>query len=280
MFLQQQYYSAVTHQFCVTYKQTASAFNMQSFHFHNVYELYFFLSGERLLFYRDRLYHISEGDIVFIPKNELHRFTDVDTPGYSMFLVDFQDSFLESLKTMSFNFTECFEKDITVISIPSNGQPDIKQKFQEILSEYEGSMPHRDVQLRLKLASLLLSLSALQDICGEKNEACYKKQFVVSKVIRYINENYQKKLTLEEIAKHVKYSRNYLCGYFKKYAGFTIVEYTNSIRVQKAQEYLYETELSITEIAGLCGFDSLTHFGRVFRSIVGIPPLQFRQNKK
>lgn len=277
MFPQRKYYSKVEHDFCITYKQRTSAYNMRAFHYHNVYELYFFTSGERLLFYKDHLYHVSEGDIVFVRKDELHCFTDADTYGHSFFLVDFQDEFLLNLGIDNINLSECFEKEIIVVSLPLNKRSAIRAKFQELLEEFNGTMPHREVQIKLKLASILISLSISQDMYGEKQEAFYQKQFIVSKAMKFINENYQKKISLDEIADHVQYSRNYFCEYFKKYSGFTIVEYTNNIRVQKAQTYLSNTKLSITEIAGLCGFDSSTHFGRVFRKVTGMSPLQFRK---
>ncbi len=181
MFPQRQYYSEVKHDFCVTYKQRTGSYSMHAFHYHNVYELYFFTSGERLLFYKDRLYHISEGDIVFVRKNELHCMTDADTPGHSMFLVDFQDEFLQDLKITDTNLLECFEKEIIVVSLPLNKRSDIKAKFQELLEESDGTMPHRGAQLRLKLASILISLSILQDTYGEKKEAFYKNSLLFRK---------------------------------------------------------------------------------------------------
>lgn len=95
--------------------------------------------------------------------------------------------------------------------------------------------------------------------------------------MKYISLNYKNKVTLQEIADFTGYSKNYICAYFKKYSGFSIIEYLNGYRVKKSQEYLKTTDMSVTEISLECGFESITHFGRTFKLISGCSPLQYRK---
>jgi AraC-like DNA-binding protein len=69
----------------------------------------------------------------------------------------------------------------------------------------------------------------------------------------------------------------YFCRVFKKATGFTLIEYVNAVRVSQACRLLRETDSSITVIAGQCGFDSDTHFGRVFKGIMHVSPSKYRR---
>lgn len=274
---QSEYYSDVTHDFCVTYKNRSKEFNMKSFHYHNVYELYYFITGERRLFYKDRIYHITPGDIVVINKYEIHSIGDWDTPGHSMIMIDFKSDFLDHICENTYNIFEVFDKDIIVISANSDHKDEIYKRFCDLLNEYNENMIGRNMMLKLGLAELLICISRLQNIYGDKKESLSQKQITVENTMKFINENYEHKLSLQEIADHIGYSKNYLCTYFKENSGFSLIEYLNGVRVKKSQYYLKHTKTSVTDIAMLCGFDSITHFGRVFKSITGCSPLQYRK---
>lgn len=272
-----EYYSDVTHDFSAVYKNRSEAFSMKSFHYHNVYELYYFISGERRFFYKDRIYHITKGDVVIINKYEIHSIGDWDTPGHSMILIDFKDDFLSDFKTDTYNYFECFNKDIIVLSPGAEHRDKVYEKFNDILYEYNNNLPEREALIKVKLIELLIYLSRLQDIYGDKTMPLPAKQKVIEKVMKYINDNYENKLSLLDISDFTGYSKNYLCTYFKKNSGFSLIEYLNGVRVKKSQEYLKNTDLTITAISSLCGFESITHFGRVFKSIAGCSPLQYRK---
>ncbi|MGN0150096.1 MAG: helix-turn-helix domain-containing protein [Clostridia bacterium] len=277
MIPQSEYYSDVTHDFCAVYKKRSGMFNMKSFHYHNVHELYYFITGERKLFYKDRIYHITPGDIVIIKKYEIHSIGDWEAPGHSMIMIDFKDDFLMDFPSDGYNLLECFDKDVIVLSANSEHKERAYEKFNDILLEYNGNMPGKTPLIKAHLTELLIYLSRLQNIYGDKKESLSRKQAVIEQTMKYINDNYENKLSLQEIADYMGYSKNYLCSYFKKNSGFSLVEYLNGVRVKKSQDYLKNTSLSITNISTLCGFESITHFGRVFKSIAGCSPLQYRK---
>jgi len=102
----------------------------------------------------------------------------------------------------------------------------------------------------------------------------------ISQILQYINDNYADRLMLSDITSRFDISQYYLCRVFKKITGFTFVEYVNAVRIKQAHELLVKTELSIIEIAQDVGFESSTHFGRVFIKIVSVTPSQYRKNTK
>lgn len=153
---QSEYYSDVTHDFCAVYKKRSEEFNMKSFHFHNVYEIYYFITGERRLFYKDRIYHINPGDIVVINKYEIHSIGDWKKPGHSMIMIDFKEDFLLDIVLSDYNLFECFDKEIVVISARESNSEQAYEKFSDILQEYNGNLNGRMAALKIKTADLLI----------------------------------------------------------------------------------------------------------------------------
>lgn len=99
---------------------------------------------------------------------------------------------------------------------------------------------------------------------------------LVRRARAYIAGHHEDPLSLEEIAKAMHVSTFYFCKMFKKATGLTFTEYLGRIRVEKAKTLLLNPHLRISEIAYMVGFQSLTHFNRVFRHLTGESPTHFR----
>lgn len=101
----------------------------------------------------------------------------------------------------------------------------------------------------------------------------------VYKVIEYIKSNYRKHMSLEDIAASTYLSKTYLSSLFKKETGYSISEYINIVRIDRSKSLLMEENMSIIEIANLCGFEDQSYFTKVFKNIVGITPKKYRENR-
>jgi len=96
-------------------------------------------------------------------------------------------------------------------------------------------------------------------------------------LLSYINQNYNKNLSLDELSKQVDMSKFYLCRLFKESLKMSPVEYINKVRIDKAMELLINTDMSISEIAFECGFNNISYFIKVFRKYMHTTPLKFRK---
>jgi AraC-like DNA-binding protein len=92
----------------------------------------------------------------------------------------------------------------------------------------------------------------------------------------YVASHQSDPITLEEIARALNVSTFHFCRKFKQTTGLTFVEYLNRVRIEKAKILLHNKNLHITDIAYEVGFQSLTHFNRIFRKLVGHSPTQYR----
>jgi len=99
---------------------------------------------------------------------------------------------------------------------------------------------------------------------------------VITKAKHFIRENVSEDLSLGQVAAAVHTSIFYFCKLFRKVTGTTFTEFVSRTRIEKAKNLLLNPNLRISEIAFEVGFQSLTHFNRVFKSVVGESPSGYR----
>jgi AraC-like DNA-binding protein len=92
----------------------------------------------------------------------------------------------------------------------------------------------------------------------------------------YVAHHQSGPIKLAQIARSLNISAFHFCRTFKQSTGLTFVEYLSRVRVEKAKSLLHQSDLRVSEIAYEVGFQSITHFNRVFRKLVGCSPTVFR----
>jgi AraC-like DNA-binding protein/ligand-binding sensor protein len=99
---------------------------------------------------------------------------------------------------------------------------------------------------------------------------------VITRAKEFINEHQTEDLRLGQVAKAVHTSTFYFCKMFKKVTGINFTDYLSRVRIEKAKNLLLNPNLRVSEIAFEVGFQSLTHFNRVFKKILGQSPTEYR----
>ncbi len=98
----------------------------------------------------------------------------------------------------------------------------------------------------------------------------------IAKAKAYIQDHQAEDLSLGEVAKAVSMSSYYFCKMFRKVAGVNFTDYLSRVRIEKSKNLLLNPNLRISEIAYEVGFQSLTHFNRVFKRVLGQSPTEYR----
>ena len=99
---------------------------------------------------------------------------------------------------------------------------------------------------------------------------------IITETLAYININYNKQLTLDELAKKSGYSKSRFSHLFFETVGTSPIKYQNDIRLKTSCELLHSTNLTITEIAQSCGFNDSLYFTRIFKKKYKTSPTQYR----
>ncbi len=99
---------------------------------------------------------------------------------------------------------------------------------------------------------------------------------LVSKAKNFIEEHQGEDLSLDQVANAIHTSKFNLCKLFKKATGLTFTEFLSRLRTESAKKLLLNRHLRVSEIAYEVGFQSLTHFNRVFKQVEGLSPSAYR----
>ena len=170
----------------------------------------------------------------------------------------------------------------------------LKARLLELLSvlsraAVEGGV-NIDVMLEKNLAYVhkVMEINNEADLCAwisvalnEFIELVYssqdsKKVTQISPAINYIDANYDKAITLAEIARASHLSSSRLAHIFKEQMGITIIDYLTSVRIERAKQLLLGTDQNCTEICFEVGYNNQSYFTRTFKSLVGMTPRKFR----
>lgn len=111
----------------------------------------------------------------------------------------------------------------------------------------------------------------------ESNKTSYNLN--VNKAIKYIEANYKKPITLDEVCENININKSYLCTIFKEHTSKTFSHYLSHYRIDRSKELLKNTDLSITEIALTVGYNSVNYFNNNFKRLTDMTPAQYRNRQ-
>jgi AraC-like DNA-binding protein len=267
----------------IEYMRRTGTHVMPANHYHDYYEIYVLLSGERDYFIVDRTYRVKPGDIVFIGKHELHKTMQAGAPAHERLLLHFDDRLPFRLSPSSTDWLLApFRSDNRVLRLPDEAVT--SALTERMLKELRDKAPGYEIALRSAVGDLLLEagrhalrLQRTEPVPFRHASPMHGK---VSEIVRYINESYAEPLSLTALAERFYVSPYHLSRTFKEATGFTFTDYINLTRIKEAQRLLRETDLSITEVAAASGFGNFSHFGKTFKKITRVTPRAYRNGAK
>lgn len=267
-------------EFSISRIKRSAYFNMKEAHVHTYYEIYYLLSGKRRFFVEQKIYIVNKGDIMTIKRGALHRSTYLLDKTHERIVVCFSKNFIQPFldELGEEMLQKCFETPH--MSIPISRREYVEKLLQQMEQEYVTQDKFSKMLLKNHLYELLIFLMRCQEYQTNFTEKLGAGDKTMEQAAKYICENYQRPLTLEDAARQANMNATYFSRKFKQITGFAFKEYLNNIRIKEAIALLLETDDSITEIALKCGYNDSNYFGDVFKKIKGVSPYQYRKNKE
>ncbi|MEM9720379.1 MAG: AraC family transcriptional regulator, partial [Bacteroidota bacterium] len=100
----------------------------------------------------------------------------------------------------------------------------------------------------------------------------------IDTVLKFISDNYDSYLTLNDVADIACLTPNSFCRFFKRVTNKSFTQFLNEVRIRNAARLLVQKNLPISEICYMVGYRSITNFNRQFKEIIGNTPKQYRAN--
>ena len=115
---------------------------------------------------------------------------------------------------------------------------------------------------------------------GQGDERWEDTDSLYGQMVHYVEQNYLRKITLDEIAEYLHANRSYLSRLYKSRSGVNLFDDILHRRVEKAKEYMEHTDRKLYEIAVEVGFEDAGYFSKVFQKYTGMSPKEYRNQRK
>lgn len=251
-------------------------------HWHDEMEIIYIKKGRGIITVDFTQYEVSAGTIALILPGQLHSIEQFENESMEYENIIFHPNILISKKTDTCNTDFFFPLLSGSVSVPNLYTPD-NSHYPEIAAcidandEISKTNP-TGYQLFIK-SQLFMLFFILFHKCSHKEpqKKNYKSLEKMKLILKYIENNYMNKITIEEMAKEVGLSQSHFMKYFKNTMGTSFIEYLNEYRLTMASRLLLSSDSSILAIAEEVGFENLSYFNRTFKKRFGQTPREYRK---
>ncbi|MBQ7336229.1 MAG: AraC family transcriptional regulator [Clostridia bacterium] len=233
-------------------------------HWHEHTEIHILLQGEGTLLCNNERIPLASGDCAVINGNELHQ-GGSGKATYLCLLVP------PALLGNRYTVFERVIRDETV------------KRFAQDILQAVGQANACDMLKAHGSAYLLVAhllenhtVYALDESLASKH---LKKLERINNAVLLMNQNYKNSISTADLASAVYLSEGYFCSLFKEVMGKSAMDYLNGLRVERAEQLLKASDMSVSEIAFCCGFSDANYFSRTYKRFLHKTPSQTRLEK-
>mgnify|MGYP002524567535 CR=1 FL=1 len=225
------------------------------------------IKGKGDYFTNNRLYSLQRGSLWLLPKDQYHYYTSNKDDPYEYYWIHLNGIGAEEF----LNKIGLSERNPVIQNLCD---PNIERQFNKLIEAAKSDSPDAH-----------LVLSALHSLLYEIGHACSRTEVVgcnrnekdIDDIISYIKDNYQKNVSLDDLAVVVNLDKAYMIRKFKLKTGLSPIQFLIQYRISKSC-VLLNSDMPLKAIASVCGFNNLTNYFKRFKKFIGITPNQFREN--
>ncbi|MFC5529453.1 AraC family transcriptional regulator [Cohnella yongneupensis] len=260
--------------------------NILYLHWHEHFEIIVMQKGTGIFHIDSQPYEVGPGDVLFVPAGSLHTGYSTCSGDVAYLAIVWSNSLFQHWIQDSVHsrfVLPYLEGRARLPVMPTQLEPacaDYYRLLDQAASEFKAKQPGYQLVIISQLHTLLTYLSRTflpQQQQGRMNRTPTNNGERFKSLIQFIEANLSEKHTVDWAAKHLNLNPYHFCKMFKKLTGRTFIEYVNICRANEAERLLLESELSVTEIAGLIGCDNPNYFTRLFKQYKGMTPSQCRK---
>ncbi|MCX7714448.1 MAG: AraC family transcriptional regulator [Clostridia bacterium] len=223
------------------------------------YLIIYIKNGKGLLIYEGKTTYVKKGEIIFINCNRPHTYKSDP---------DWESVWMHFNGTGAKQYYDIIEEKMGNVSYVGEGM--IYQVLMSILKTFRDNEPMNEAIMSCYIQRILAEL--YQNTCNAK-----RNSGILFDVLQYIQENYNKNISLDDLCNLVHLSPYYFCRMFKKEMGYAPYEYIIVVRINMAKRLLKKTNKTIKEIAFETGFNSEANFIRTFKVYTNMTPGIFKK---
>jgi AraC-like DNA-binding protein len=245
-------------------------------HYHPEYELTYIVKGSGYRIVGNSYEQYSDGDLVLLGSNLPHTWTSKpdNTFASEAIVIQFTSEFITPFLVL--------HESNQIKQLLEYSDRGLRIAVDEMLVSNIMELPEiQGMDRVLKLIWILEEITKRQcDYIAPNtfhNVVSKKNEFRINKACTFLQNNFNQKISLKQVADLIYLTESNFCKFFKKATGKTYSDYLNELRINEACRMLVQTEQTINEISYACGFETLSYFNRVFLFKKAITPSTFRK---
>lgn len=251
-------------------------------HVHKAVELLYVKNGSYTVLLDGVEYEIKKGDLVLFCSNAIHHVFTKNLPENEYYVIKISPAFFLQFSTqeegaeyvMRFAINRKGSKSIWTRE-ELEGTP-LYAALQSLIAEHEGKKYASQVATKLKIMELLVEILRSDSPADEKTPHNQTAALIYNTMV-YVRNHYTEDMDERELAKSLGMSYSYFSRSFRRVTGMTFKQYLNRTRVNQAEKMLCRGSASVSEVATRCGYNSISYFISVYKSITGKTPYQSLQ---
>lgn len=237
--------------------------------FMTFYSLHFVMNGCGTLEYNGKKEIVCKGSIFLLYQNERYCYTPDPNMPWSYYWVDISSHEADEL------FGLCgFTRDNPIVNLGSDYWK-VYDLFRN-LAKYYSEVERRPLVCSAYLLLLLNLLMERTDSKRKSREDAHFKQF--RDLVVYINNNYRRNLSLDDMSRDMLLSKKQIMDMFKKYAKMSPISYVNRFRISVACDVLKHADVKISLLASTVNIEDEKYFIRLFTKITGMTPGEYKKS--
>ncbi len=262
-----------------TFKRRFDESHVTNIHTHDFVSMVFVLSGACSYAISDGTYHVKKGDVLVFDPDMPHGKTVRPGEEIMELHIGFGNICVDGLPRNHL----VAEGSSPVFNLQKYEQEFVKC-CSDICTEQENNLPGCELMIKvyaMKLIVLFLQATRADTHHSASTLAGFdssEKAVIVNTLMKYLNENYMKQISLETISKSIYLSPAYISKVFKEEIGESPINYLIKIRLSKARELLLEGSHSIKSVAGAVGYDDAYYFSKLYKKYNNISPSKVRSS--
>lgn len=271
--------------FLVSY-QKLSEYESGSFmwHWHPEIEITYVQKGTMCYKVNHMVYHLKEGDIVFNNSGALHSGTMENQKDCAYIPVTFDSRLIYGFfqSTVNSKYVDPVIQDSMLPAICIDQSEPWHKPFREYLlriidlDEKKPDFYELDITICLQsMWRLLLEHITYEPQASRENSLEYDR---IKKILSYIEENYQNKITLNDIAGHIHLCESECTRLFKRHMNTTLFAFLQEYRIERSLKFLQDDQ-PVSAVADKAGFSDPNYYSKVFAKIKGCSPREYRNHR-
>lgn len=249
-------------------------------HWHTELEMIHILNGEMNVRLNNGTYTAKQNDILFVNPEIIHAATPDDCR-YECIVFDI--SYLSSAFEGSRYFFEGLLDNEYLINeyIPFDNSEihNLVRNVFNLMKNKSSGYKFKVIGEMYKMFGEIIDSHLYSNITGVTELGADKNMHKLKNVLVFMRDNYDKPISLSDMADAADMSSKYFCYFFKEMTRKSPVEYLNTYRVEKAARKLITSDISVTDVAFACGFNDLSYFIKTFKAYKGVTPARFRRGE-